>query len=155
MADISANVFLISRGFRSLILKAYEPVRDKTGLGQMELQIIYALFHQSRMTVGEIHKNTQFNKGQISTCVSRMIRKGYVEIVDRSNTRFDAYVLTDKGMEAAKEIDENAKKGRKRFLKGFSKEEAADFQKYLDRILENIGEFEQALKESEKMFGEE
>ena len=154
MADISANVFLISRGFRSLILKAYEPVRDKTGLGQMELQIIYALFHQSRMTVGEIHKNTQFNKGQISTCISKLVKRGYVVVVDRANTRFDAYILTDKGMEAAKEIDENAKKGRKRFLKGFTKEEALQFQAYLERILENVGEFEQAIKDSEKVFGE-
>ena len=152
MADISANVFLISRGFRALILKAYEPVRDKTKLGQMELQIIYALFHQPRMTVGEIFKNTQFNKGQISTCVSKLSKRGFVEVVDRANTRFDAYSLTSKGMEAAKEIDENAKKGRKRFLKGFTKDEMADFQKYLDRILENIGEFDKAIKDSDELF---
>ena len=152
MADISANVFLISRGFRALILKAYEPVRDKTKLGQMELQIIYALFHQPRMTVGEIFKNTQFNKGQISTCVSKLSKRGFVEVVDRANTRFDAYSLTSKGMEAAKEIDENAKKGRKRFLKGFTKEEMVDFQKYLDRILENIGEFDKAIKDSDELF---
>ncbi len=154
MADISANVFLISRGFRSLILKAYEPVRERTKLGQMELQIIYALFHQPRMTVGEIFKNTQFNKGQISTCVSKLVKRGYVVIVDRANTRFDAYILTDTGMEAAKEIDENAKKGRKRFLKGFTKEEAAQFQNFLERILGNIGEFDQAIKDSDKFFSE-
>lgn len=152
MADISANVFLISRGFRTLILKAYEPVRDKTKLGQMELQIIYALFHQSRMTVGEVFKNTQFNKGQISTCISKLTKRGFVEVVDRANTRFDAYALTDKGMEAAKEIDENAKKGRKRFLKGFTKEDVQNFQAYLDRILENIGEFDQAIKNSDELF---
>ena len=152
MADISANVFLISRGFRALILKAYEPVREKTKLGQMELQIIYALFHQSRMTVGEIFKNTQFNKGQISTCVSKLTKRGFVEVVDRANTRFDAYALTDKGMEAAKEIDENTKKGRKLFLKGFTKEDAQNFQAYLDRILENIGEFDKAIKNSDEVF---
>ena len=152
MADISANVFLIGRGFRALILKAYEPVREKTKLGQMELQIIYALFHQSRMTIGEIFKNTQFNKGQISTCVSKLTKRGFVEVVDRANTRFDAYVLTDKGIEAAKEIDENAKKGRKLFLKGFTKEDTQNFQAYLDRILENIGEFDQAIKNSDEVF---
>ena len=145
MVDVSTNVFLISRGFRQLILEAYAPIRKKTGLGQMDLQIIFALYKNPCMTVGEIYRNTRFNRGQISTCVSRMIKKGYIEIFDRGNTRFDTYVLTKNGLEAAKIIETNAKNGRKKLFKNFTKEDIQAFQCYLDRILENVGEFDRAI----------
>ena len=150
MADLNANIYLISRGFKALVASAYEPIRDHTGLTQMECQIIFTLSKFPCCTVGGIYKNSSFNKGQISTSVANIIKHGYAKIVKKEGCRFDNYELTEKGVEIAKEIDENVKKGRKHFLKGFTAEETKELQGYLDRILKNIGDFDKAIEHYRK-----
>ena len=150
MTDFNANVYLINRGFKALIASAYEPIRDRTGLTQMECQIIFTLSKFPCSTVGGIYKNSNFNKGQISISVANIIKHDFARIVKKEGCRFDCYELTEKGVELAKEIDENVKNGRKHFLKGFTAEEVKDLQAYLDRILNNIGDFEKAIEHYKK-----
>jgi DNA-binding MarR family transcriptional regulator len=137
MSDIKVNVFVITRSFKALQQGAYEPIRKKTGLNQMELQIIYSMAQSPvDATIGDIYKQTQFNKGQISVCVARLFKKDYV-IQSGMRGRFETYCLSEKGKDTADQIEKNASYGRKKLLEGFTKEEIKNFENYLQRLMSN------------------
>lgn len=147
MADIKVNVFMISRSFKALQQSAYAPIRKSTGLGQMELQIIFTVFHfPVPATISGIHRHTYFNKGQISVCVSNLLKGGFLKKVPNGNSCFDAFELTEKGVETAKRIAKNTARGRKKLLKGFTDEEAAILTDYLERIMKNAEKYNGKIK---------
>jgi DNA-binding MarR family transcriptional regulator len=147
MADIKVNVFLISRSLKALQQSAYEPVRKDTGLTQMDLQIIFSINQfPVAATVGSVHKQTGFNKGQISVCFAGLVKKGYLEKVDDKSSQFDSFILSDKGKELANRIEKNTAYGRKKLFKGFTQEEANKCKEYLERILNNAKELEGKVK---------
>ncbi len=147
MADIKVNVFLISRSLKTLQQSAYEPVRKDTGLTQMDLQIIFSINQfPVAATVGSVHKQTGFNKGQISVCFTGLVKKGYLEKVDDKSSQFDSFILSDKGKELANRIEKNTAYGRKKLFKGFTQEEANKCKEYLERILSNAKELEGKVK---------
>ena len=147
MADIKVNVFLVSRSLKTLQQSAYEPVRKDTGLTQMDLQIIFSINQfPVAATVGSVHKQTGFNKGQISVCFTGLVKKGYLEKVDDKSSQFDSFILSDKGKELANRIEKNTAYGRKKLFKGFTQEEANKCKEYLERILNNAKELEGKVK---------
>lgn len=147
MADIKVNVFLISRSLKTLQQSAYEPVRKDTGLTQMDLQIIFSINQfPVAVTVGSVHKQTGFNKGQISVCLTGLVKEGYLEKVEDKSSQFDSFILSDKGKELANRIEKNTAYGRKKLFKGFTQEEANKCKEYLERILNNAKELEGKVK---------
>lgn len=147
MADIKINIFLVSRSLKRLQQSAYAPIRKKTGLGQMDLQIIFTLSHfPVAATVGSVHKHTGFNKGQISVCLAGLLKKGYLEKIDDKRNPFDLFVLSEKGKEIADNISRNTAYGRKKLLKGFTQEEAKKAKEYLERILQNAKDLDGKIK---------
>jgi DNA-binding MarR family transcriptional regulator len=142
-ADIKVNVFLVSRSMKALQQSAYEPIKKDTGLTQMELQIIFSIKQSPvAVTVGAIHRQTGFNKGQISVCVGNLYEKGYLTKVENSKNQFDAFVLSQKGDSIAERIEKNTSLGRKKLLAGFTQEEADKFKEFLERLQKNAKEFE-------------
>lgn len=141
MVDIKVNVFLISRSLKTLQQSAYEPIRKDTGLTQMELQIIFSISQLPiSATVGNIHKQTGFNKGQISVCLSNLLKNGYLEKIENKETQIDSFTLSEKGKELAKRIEKSTAHGRKKLFKGFTQEEVDKCKEYLGRMLENAKE---------------
>jgi DNA-binding MarR family transcriptional regulator len=128
---------------KALQQSAYEPIRKDTGLAQMELQIIFSISQfPVAATVGIIHRQTGFNKGQISVCVGNLYDKGYLMKIKNEKTQFDSFVLSDKGKEIAGRIEKNTSIGRQKLLTGFTQEEADKFKEYLERMQKNAKEFE-------------
>ena len=147
MADIKVNVFLVSRSLKTFQQSAYEPVRKDTGLNQMELQIIFAIAQAPvAVTVGSIHKQTGFNKGQISVCISNLVKNGCLNKIENKEAQFDTFTLSEKGTEVAKRIEKNTAFGRKKLLKGFTQEEANRCKEYLERILKNAKDLDGKIK---------
>ena len=146
-ADLKINVFLISRTLKALQMSAYDPIRKETGLSQMELQIAFTIYHfPGGSTVGSIHKQTGFNKGQISVSVSNLVKHGYLEKTDTKGSNVDVFALSEKGFELTKRIEKNTSHGRKKLLKGFTKEELNNCADYLDRIFKNAEELKNKIK---------
>ncbi len=147
MADVKINVFMVSRSLKALQQSAYIPIRKRTGLSQMELQVIFTIFHfPMPATIGSIHKYTYFNKGQISVSVSSLLKGGFLKKVPNGNSCFDAFELTESGIEIAKQIAKNTARGRKKLFKGFSDEEVAKVVEYLNRLLKNAEKYNGKVK---------
>ena len=149
MADIKVNVFYVSRFFKALQQSAYEPTRKETGLTQMDLQIVFNMNqHIKAATVGDIQKQTGFNKGQISVCVANLFKAGYITKIKKDDTRFEAYELSEKGREIAEKLERDTAEGRKKLLKGFTREDMKIFHGYIKRIIKNAEESGADLKKN-------
>lgn len=75
----------------------------------------------------------------VSGLISRMEEKGFVEVLpDPKDRRVKRIVLLEKGCACSRQIGAGIRAHEDQMLRGFTQEERDQFQRYLERVLENI-----------------
>ena len=106
-------------------------------------RIMFALWQGDGISISELVKKTQLKKSTLTSMLDRLENMGYVKrqrckkdrrkiLIKRTNKDKN---LENKYVELSQEIT-------KLFYKGFSKAEVDRFEKYLERILDNLTTFE-------------
>lgn len=75
--------------------------------------------------------------------VNRLEEKGFIETKpDPDNKRYRLVTLTGKGSEIKEEMDRGRDEMEELVLKGFSEEESKELRRLLDKVIDNISDYE-------------
>jgi DNA-binding MarR family transcriptional regulator len=101
--------------------------------------IIYALFHQQRMTMAEIASKIGRDKSTVTALVDKLVKMGYmVKERDTQDTRVIYVTLTDKGQELKPAFEAISDKVLRTFYTGVSEVEMTELANILDKIYQNF-----------------
>ncbi len=101
--------------------------------------IIYALFHQQRMTMAEIASKIGRDKSTVTALVDKLVKLGYVvKERDTQDTRVVYVTLTDKGQELKPIFEAISNKVLSTFYSGVSEVEKTELANILDKIYRNL-----------------
>lgn len=112
-------------------------------------RILFVLWKEEALTVGEISKATSLAKNTVSAVVDGMVRKGILErTINPENRRETIVSLTDCARGMRGKYEEVSQRMNELFYQGFSGEEQQAFEGYLARIRDTL------VHEEEKMRNE-
>ena len=106
-------------------------------------RIMFALWQTDGISISELAKKTQLKKSTLTSMLDRLETMGYVR---RQRCKKDRRKILIKRTNKDKNLEsryvELSQEITKLFYKGFSKTEVDRFEKYLERILDNLTAFE-------------
>ena len=106
-------------------------------------RIMFALWQADGISISELVKKTQLKKSTLTSMLDRLENMGYVK---RQRSKKDRRKILIKRTNKDKNLEsryvELSQEITKLFYKGFSKVEIDGFEKYLERILDNLTAFE-------------
>lgn len=109
-------------------------------------RILFILWKEEQLTVGEIGKAVSLAKNTVSAVVDGMVRKGILErTINPENRRETIISLTERALGMRERYDEVSQQMNELFYQGFSVEEREAFEGYLARIRDTL------VQEEEKM----
>ncbi len=109
-------------------------------------RILFVLWKEEQLTVGEIGKAVSLAKNTVSAVVDGMVRKGILErTINPENRRETIISLTERALGMRERYDEVSQQMNELFYQGFSVEEREAFEGYLARIRDTL------VQEEEKM----
>lgn len=140
------RVFLHGRKFKRLSDRAYEMLRNQYEVKQIEIEILYYLSQKSEASSSEICRELDLNKGQVSTAMENLRKRGFVTAKqDLSDRRYMYFSMTKLGGPVIQAAEQIKTRVESQIFAGFSEK---DFQKldYLtERIFNNMDEIDPAL----------
>lgn len=102
-------------------------------------RILFVLWKNDHLTVGEISRMTSLAKNTVSIVVDGMVQKGILEReINPGNRRQTIISLTEYARTLQEEYEQVSQKMNHLFYRGFSEEERMDFEGYLARILDTL-----------------
>lgn len=106
-------------------------------------RIMFALWQKDGVSINELAKKTQLKKSTLTSMLDRLERMGYVRRQRSKKDRRKILIKrTEKDRTMEKKYVEVSEEMTRLFYKGFSKSEIDRFEKDLERILNNLTEFE-------------
>lgn len=106
-------------------------------------RILFVLWKNDHLTVGEISRMTSLAKNTVSIVVDGMVQKGILEReINPDNRRQTIISLTEYARTLQEEYEQVSQKMNHLFYRGFSEEERMDFEGYLARILDTLTQLE-------------
>ncbi len=106
-------------------------------------RIMFALWKKDGIAINELSKKTQLKKSTLTSMLDRLEKMGYVR---RQRCKKDRRIILIKRTNKDKNLEskyvELSEEMTRLYYKGFSKSEIDRFEKYLERILDNLTEFE-------------
>lgn len=109
------------------------------GIAVSHGDILYALFHQKRMTMAEIAVRIGRDKSTVTALVDKLLRLGYVVKERASEDSRVVYVaLTPKGQELEPVFEAISQKLLEMFYTGVTEEEKQELLRILSRIDSNF-----------------
>ncbi len=106
-------------------------------------RILFVLWKNDHLTVGEISRMTSLAKNTVSIVVDGMVQKGILEReINPGNRRQTIISLTEYARTLQEEYEQVSQKMNHLFYRGFSEEERMDFEGYLARILDTLTQLE-------------
>lgn len=106
-------------------------------------RILFILWKNDHLTVGEISRMTSLAKNTVSIVVDGMVQKGILEReINPDNRRQTIISLTEYARTLQEEYEQVSQKMNHLFYRGFSEEERMDFEGYLARILDTLTQLE-------------
>ncbi len=106
-------------------------------------RILFVLWKNDNLTVGEISRKTSLAKNTVSIVVDGMVQKGIVErSINPDNRRQTIISLTEYAKGLRGKYEQVSQKMNRLFYQGFSEEERIDFECYLARILDTLTQIE-------------
>jgi DNA-binding MarR family transcriptional regulator len=106
-------------------------------------RIMFALWQKDSISINELANKTQLKKSTLTSMLDRLEKMGYIRR-QRSKTDRRKILIkrTEKDRTMEKKYVEVSEEMTKLFYKGFSKDQIGRFEKDLERILNNLIEFE-------------
>lgn len=106
-------------------------------------RIMFALWQKDGVSINELAKKTQLKKSTLTSMLDRLERMGYIRRQRSKKDRRKILIKrTEKDRTMEKKYVEVSEEMTRLFYKGFSKSEIDRFEKDLERILNNLTEFE-------------
>ena len=106
-------------------------------------RIMFALWQKDGISINELAKKTQLKKSTMTSMLDRLEKIGYVKRqYSKTDRRKILIKRTEKDRIMEKKYVEVSEKMTKLFYKGFSKSQINCFENDLERILDNLTEFE-------------
>lgn len=112
-------------------------------LNSAQGRIMFALWQKDGVSINELAKKTQLKKSTLTSMLDRLERMGYIRRQRSKKDRRKILIKrTEKDRTMEKKYVEVSEEMTRLFYKGFSKSETDRFEKDLERILNNLTEFE-------------
>ena len=90
----------------------------------------------------DIEKFFRLSHPTVSGLLSRMEAKGFVELrPDPEDRRVKRIVLLEKGMACSRQIERCIDENEQQMIRGFTQEEAKQFQRLLERAIANLSDY--------------
>ena len=106
-------------------------------------RIMFALWQGDGISINELAKKTQLKKSTLTSMLDRLETMGYVRRQRCEKDRRKILIeRTEKDKNLESKYVELSQEITKLYYKGFSKSEIERFEKDLERILENLTDFE-------------
>lgn len=128
--------------YRHLLELYSEPLMKKYQLHRIDLMIlIYLANAEGKDTAKDILKLNMFTKGHISQSLSRLKKRGFLEILrDDEDRRCIHNVLTEKSQEAREDIRQISSRVEQIVFRGLSEQDLRELDRISRKIDENISE---------------
>jgi DNA-binding MarR family transcriptional regulator len=106
-------------------------------------RIMFALWQKDGISINELAKKTQLKKSTLTSMLDRLAKLGYIK---RRHSKEDRRIIlikrTEKDRIMEKKYVEVSEEMTRLFYKQFSKSQINRFENDLERILDNLTEFE-------------
>ena len=106
-------------------------------------RIMFALWQKDGIPINELAKKTQLKKSTLTSMLDRLAKLGYIKRIHCKDDRRKILIKrTEKDRLMEKRYVEVSEEMTKLFYKRFSKSQINRFENDLERILDNLTEFE-------------
>lgn len=106
-------------------------------------RILFVLWQEDNLPIHQLSKKTSLAKTTLTSMLDRMERKGYIRrVYDPTDRRQIRIVLTEKAAVMNQRYQAVSAQMTGIFYRGFSEEEILRFEDTLDRILNNLKDYE-------------
>lgn len=106
-------------------------------------RILFVLWKEEGLTMSEIGKRTSLANNTLTSIIDRMSSKDMlIRNPDASNRRQVRVYLTENARNMKKHYEEVSQKMNQLFYRGFEEEEVGEIELILNRILENLKDYE-------------
>jgi DNA-binding MarR family transcriptional regulator len=136
--------FLMAK-IRHVSGRIFERMLNKYGIeiNSAQGRIMFALWQQDNISINELAKKTQLKKSTLTSMLDRLEGMGYLK---RERSKKDRRIIlikrTNKDKNLEKKYVELSQEHTIIFYKGFTESQVDDFEMNLERILNNLTEFE-------------
>ncbi|MFX1314620.1 MAG: MarR family winged helix-turn-helix transcriptional regulator [Promethearchaeota archaeon] len=106
-------------------------------------RIMFTLWQKDNIPIHELVENTLYSKSTLTSMLDNLEKAGFIERVPSKDDRREILIaLTDKDRELQDKYVNVSRKMRNLYYHEFNEKEIDDFENYLERILENLIEFD-------------
>ncbi len=125
--------------------RIFERILNEHGIeiNSAQGRIMFALWQQDNISINELAKKTQLKKSTLTSMLDRLEGMGYLK---REHSKKDRRIIlikrTKKDKNLEKKYVELSQEHTTIFFKGFTESQIDDFEMNLERILNNLTEFE-------------
>ncbi|MFQ6807215.1 MAG: MarR family winged helix-turn-helix transcriptional regulator [Lachnospiraceae bacterium] len=136
----SLEAFLYGTQFRRLMEKELEPVERRYGLQKIDMHILFFLAKSAdHNTAKDIVQLNMFTKGHISQSLTRLQKKGYIQIMqDKEDRRCTHNYLSGDADEIIQELKKAYRNIQDIILNGVTEEEQAVLASVAKKVGQNI-----------------
>lgn len=136
----SLEAFLYGTQFRRLMEKELEPVERRYGLQKIDMHILFFLAKSAdHNTAKDIVQLNMFTKGHISQSLTRLQKKGYIQIMqDKEDRRCTHNYLSGDADEIIQELKKAYQNIQDIILNGVTEEEQAVLASVAKKVGQNI-----------------
>lgn len=133
-----AKIHQLSGRIFSRILKKYNINQINPSQGR----ILFVIWNNDEISINELAKRTSLGKSTLTSMLDRLEKSGYLNRMPSKKDRRTILLKRTKKDKDLQGIYEQASVEMiKIFYKGFASKEIDNFEKYLDRILNNLTAF--------------
>ncbi|MEG1993070.1 MAG: MarR family transcriptional regulator [Acetivibrio sp.] len=116
---------------------------DIEEINQGQINILYQLWKKDNITISELSKSTNLANTSLTTMLERLERQGYLMRVNNpKNRREIRLILTDKCKEREDKYTQVLEVMQRVNFNGFSEEEEKQMRSYLERMRNNLENYE-------------
>ena len=127
---------------------------NKTGVYRSQQQILRLLSDHSNVSQKEIAEFMNVSPSTIAVSVKKLEKGGYItRIVDQDDNRFNKLCLTEAGKDIVKHSRIFFRNVENQMFHGFSEEDYAAMERFLDRVYQNLEEIMTDKPEGEEEAG--
>ena len=136
--------FLMAK-IRQVAGRIFERMLNRYGIeiNSAQGRIMFALWQEDNISINQLAKKTQLKKSTLTSMLDRLEKLGYIRRMHSQEDRRKILIKrTEKDRTMEKKYVEVSEEMTRLFYKGFSKSQIVSFESDLERILNNLTEFE-------------
>ena len=118
-----------------------------TDLNPAQGRIMFVLWREDNISIHELSKRTLLSKSTLTSMLDRLEQAGFIKRVPSKKDRREILIqLADKDKSLQNKYVDVSRDMTKIFYNNFTEQEINDFENYLEKLLDNLIEFENKTK---------